>query len=77
MEGKTMKSDRNARGPAGAALSLGARLAQRQSRQNAHPLQLEIEDVLDKSAPAERGNDPYNTSGSFDRTKNWARVGKR
>ena len=24
-----------------------------------------------------RGSDPYNTSGSFDRTKNWARVGKR
>jgi hypothetical protein len=25
----------------------------------------------------DRGVDPYNTSGSFDRTKNWARVGKR
>jgi hypothetical protein len=25
----------------------------------------------------QRGSDPYNTSGSFDRTKNWARVGKR
>jgi hypothetical protein len=24
-----------------------------------------------------RGVDPYNTSGSFDRKKNWARVGKR
>jgi len=24
-----------------------------------------------------RGSDPYNTSGSFDRTKNWSRVGKR
>jgi len=24
-----------------------------------------------------RSSDPYNTSGSFDRTKNWARVGKR
>jgi hypothetical protein len=24
-----------------------------------------------------RGNDPYNTSGSFDRSRNWARVGKR
>ncbi len=24
-----------------------------------------------------RGSDPYNTSGSFDRTKNWTRVGKR
>ena len=32
---------------------------------------------LRKPQPAERGADPYNTSGSFDRTKNWARVGKR
>ena len=24
-----------------------------------------------------RGVDPYNTSGSFDRKKNWMRVGKR
>jgi hypothetical protein len=25
----------------------------------------------------DRGVDPYNTSGSFDRNKDWARVGKR
>ncbi len=25
----------------------------------------------------DQGSDPYNTSGSFDRTKNWTRVGKR
>jgi len=25
----------------------------------------------------EQGSDPYNSSGSFDRTKNWTRVGKR
>jgi hypothetical protein len=25
----------------------------------------------------DRGNDPYNTSGGFDRTKNWTRIGKR
>ena len=25
----------------------------------------------------DRGVDPYNTSGSFDRKKNWMRVGKR
>jgi hypothetical protein len=24
-----------------------------------------------------QGSDPYNTSGGFDRTKNWTRVGKR
>ena len=26
---------------------------------------------------SKRGFDPYNTSGSFDRKKNWTRVGKR
>jgi len=30
-----------------------------------------------KAANAQRGFDPYNSSGSFDRTKNWTRVGKR
>jgi hypothetical protein len=30
-----------------------------------------------KGEAALRGSDPYNTSGSFDRTKNWSRVGKR
>jgi hypothetical protein len=30
-----------------------------------------------KAAPQDRGSDPYNTSGSFDRKKNWMRVGKR
>jgi hypothetical protein len=30
-----------------------------------------------KAAKDHRGVDPYNTSGSFDRKKNWLRVGKR
>lgn len=30
-----------------------------------------------KAAIENRGSDPYNTSGSFDRKKNWSRVGKR
>jgi hypothetical protein len=30
-----------------------------------------------KAAKEVRGFDPYNTSGSFDRKKNWTRVGKR
>ena len=30
-----------------------------------------------KAAPAAEGFDPYNTSGGFDRRKNWERVGKR
>jgi len=30
-----------------------------------------------EAANEKRGFDPYNTSGSFDRKKNWMRVGKR
>ena len=30
-----------------------------------------------KASFKEQGSDPYNSSGSFDRTKNWTRVGKR
>ena len=30
-----------------------------------------------KMVNEDRGVDPYNTSGSFDRKKNWMRVGKR
>jgi hypothetical protein len=30
-----------------------------------------------KPSYKEQGSDPYNTSGSFDRTKNWTRVGRR
>jgi hypothetical protein len=39
--------------------------------------ELSLESSPRKTASAERSSDPYNTSGSFDRTKNWARVGKR
>ena len=30
-----------------------------------------------KPTQLERSSDPYNTTGSFDRKKHWARVGKR
>jgi hypothetical protein len=38
-------------------------------------LSLSVEPV--KVSAAAKGFDPYNTSGSFDRKKHWARVGKR
>lgn len=34
-------------------------------------------DAARRQDNAQRGSDPYNTSGSFDRKKNWARIGKR
>jgi hypothetical protein len=39
--------------------------------------ELSVEIAPLKAANENRGFDPYNTSGSFDRTKNWTRIGKR
>lgn len=39
--------------------------------------ELSVDHAPLNAANEKRGFDPYNTSGSFDRTKNWARVGKR
>lgn len=33
--------------------------------------------TLEDTKPEKSGFDPYNTSGSFDRSKHWLRVGKR
>jgi hypothetical protein len=48
--------------------------AQKQNEQPAAP-------AINQAAPNPRdaggGFDPYNSSGGFDRRKNWARVGKR
>jgi hypothetical protein len=61
-----------------AGTSSGAReLRQPGAARSAQPLQLENTNGRVKSPRPSSGNDPYNTSGSFDRTRNWARVGKR
>jgi len=52
-------------------------LAARQPRPVQPPLQLEVVNGRAKAPRPASGSDPYNTSGSFDRTRNWARVGKR
>ena len=51
------------------------KLAQAASGTAAKPL--ELAGAQRKAANEARGFDPYNTSGSFDRKKNWSRVGKR
>ena len=38
---------------------------------------LELDPGPKKVSCKEQGSDPYNSSGSFDRKKNWTRVGKR
>jgi hypothetical protein len=70
--GKTMMSDDKTRGDPQANFSYGVR----EMRQSA-ARELRVENAPRKAANDQRGFDPYNTSGSFDRKKNWARVGKR
>ena len=47
----------------------------RQALRATEPLSVSGDKLQTK--PDERSFDPYNTSGSFDRKKNWMRVGKR
>ncbi len=50
----------------------------RDTTRNLQPVRsLSAVDTVRKQGNDARGSDPYNTSGSFDRKKNWARVGKR
>jgi hypothetical protein len=46
-------------------------------RLGAQGLSLALARAPRKSANGARGFDPYNSSGSFDRKKNWQRIGKR
>ena len=79
-----MESDRKGRDQADAGVSSGAGgligaggLSRPRSAPGSQPLQLESLKGRIKAPRDGAGNDPYNTSGSFDRTRNWARVGKR
>jgi hypothetical protein len=51
-------------------------LGTRETRHSANQRGLELA-APHRAAPTSQGSDPYNTSGSFDRKKNWERVGKR
>jgi hypothetical protein len=56
--------------------STAAGVKARDPRQAHAPSGLSIADFPRKTG-SEQGSDPYNTSGSFDRKKHWARIGKR
>jgi hypothetical protein len=68
-----MKSDHKTRNDPESNFSFGVR----ELRQVTVVQELNIEAAPLKAANEKRGFDPYNTSGSFDRKKNWTRVGKR
>jgi hypothetical protein len=53
--------------------TLGVKELQRAQSTPAVPGEVETAEIVRE----DRGVDPYNTSGSFDRSKAWTRVGKR
>jgi hypothetical protein len=74
-----MESDSKIRGASDSDFSFGVNELRRAKAAQKLALHPDPELHLDpkKSSHNEQGGDPYNTSGSFDRTKNWTRVGKR
>ena len=68
-----MSSDYKTRNETDATFSFGVGELRRARREQ----QILVEDAPLKAVNENRGSDPYNTSGSFDRTKNWTRIGKR
>jgi hypothetical protein len=67
-----MASDHKTRNDPESKFSFGVRELQANAVQ-----ELSVDAAPLKAANEKRGFDPYNTSGSFDRKKNWTRVGKR
>ena len=68
-----MTSDRKARNDPESTFSFGVR----ELRQANVERELKVDDAPIKAANEKRSFDPYNTTGSFDRTKNWTKIGKR
>ena len=69
-----MASDHKTRNDPDSKFSFGVR----ELKDAAAARDLSLVDTARPRAESEnRGSDPYNTSGSFDRKKNWTRVGKR
>jgi hypothetical protein len=71
--GKTMAIDDKIRDDPESKFSFGVR----EMQQATAIRELSLDKAPRKAANEKLGFDPYNTSGSFDRKKNWMRVGKR
>jgi hypothetical protein len=71
--GKTMASHDKSRNDPESSFSFGVRelrQARRVQQRGASTAPLKV-------VHEDRGIDPYNTSGSFDRKNNWSRIGRR
>jgi hypothetical protein len=78
LEGRTMANNDEFSDCREAKFSFGVReLEQAEARQKGDARGLSVVSIPGKSANDARGFDPYNTSGNFDRKKNWERVGRR
>jgi hypothetical protein len=71
-----MTSNEKPRGDQEAATSIERRRERRRAEDVARIIRTLSLDVESPKA-SDQGSDPYNTSGSFDRKKNWTKVGKR
>jgi hypothetical protein len=69
-----MASDHKSQRKAEDTFSFGTRELRQAKRTEALSL---VDTGISKNQSRHQGSDPYNSSGSFDRTKNWTRVGKR
>jgi hypothetical protein len=70
-----MASDHKTRKDPDSAFSFGVR--ELREAKIERELGLSVNTAPLKAASEQRGSDPYNTTGSFDRKKHWTRVGKR
>jgi hypothetical protein len=73
--GNNIRSDRDPKFSFGTRELREARRAE--ARERAESRAVEERAHKTKKNDADTGFDPYNSSGSFDRRKNWERVGKR
>ena len=73
-----MSSDPNVRRGDDSKFSFGVReLREAKAAAAATAKPIALEEGTAKKVDKNLGFDPYNTSGSFDRKKNWVRVSKR
>jgi hypothetical protein len=73
----TMTIEQKPRGDQESTFSFAERELQRAKAAAEIAHKLTVDADSHEASNEDQGSDPYNTSGSFDRKKNWTKVGKR